>query len=379
MALVNLFGSLALDQSVMAATPLLKQINTTLLSTPYVYVANPTAVTVAFPGVQNVNIANVSTPPSIQSVSLTSTPIVSLANTQVTVQNWPLIYPTQGVVNVNLANVATPISTQSVSVINWPGIQNVNVANPTTPVTSVGVNNFPLGFNVNVANPSTPPSVQAVSLTSTPIVYSYQPYPYSIQGTVGVSNFPASFSVSNFPATYPTQGVVNVNVANPATPPTVQTVNVNNLPGVQNVNLANQSTPAPVQQISFPVASQVANDGSLQGPQFQNINLFSTVAGTQATPLVLANSRTTRVLSYVFTSSVAGSVCFTSTPTSNFQSTGIGVTGINLGGPYTVGAQGGVSFSGTLQGPAFQAAAGTPVYIVASAGNVGGHITYVVI
>lgn len=283
MAVLNVFGALALDQSVMATTPLLKAINTTLQATPYVYVVNQGSVSasVNFPGVQNVNLANVSTPPLVQTVSITSTPVVSLLNTNVGVNNFPTVYPTQGIVNVNIANVATPPAIQNVSLTSTPIIYSYQPF-PYVVQGTVAVSSLPAPggvTNVNLANVATPPAIQAVSITSTPVV--------SLLNT--------NVGVNNFPVIYPTQGIVNVNVANVATPAPIQSVSIVNASTPLYTTVFNNATPLNVSITSTPIVYAVLVNQTAGGAS-SNVNVTNFPAiqpvsmGTQATPIVVISS-----------------------------------------------------------------------------------------
>ena len=340
--LYNAFGAMALDQSVMAATPLLKQINTSLTATPAVYVVNPGG-TVTLPSSMNVNVINPSTPPNVQNVSLLSTPVVvsfqgapyTVVGT-VTVSNFPTIQ------NVNIANVATPPAIQKVQETATP----ITVAYQGSPFVVTG-SFFPTSqqvwlatpniLNVNVANPATPPSVQNVSITSTPIVYA--------QLVAGGSS--SSVSVTNFP------GIQNVNVANQATPAAIQKVAetatpitvtyqgapfaVTGFPTSQqvwlatptiiNVNVANQATPPATQNVNITstpiVYAQVIN----QAGSASNVNVTNTPnVNIASTPIVYAQITNP--------SGAASNVNVTNTPNVTIASTPISI--VYQGAPFAV-------------------------------------------
>lgn len=106
---------------------------------------------------------------------------------------------------------------------------------------------------------------------------------------------------------------------------------------------------------------------AIDGLQFSHFK-FATISLTATGDLVAAvTDKKIRVISYAFVTSAALTI--------NFES---GTTDIT--GPMEVAANGGVSYSGGVDAPAFETAAGTKLAMtISGTGNVRGHLCYVLV
>ena len=104
---------------------------------------------------------------------------------------------------------------------------------------------------------------------------------------------------------------------------------------------------------------QARGDGELR---------FAKISLTATGDLVAADAkRKIRVLSYMLVCSAALTVNFESATT-------------DISGPMELAANGGVSFGGSLGGPAFETARGEKLALtIAGSGNVRGHLCYVLV
>lgn len=118
-------------------------------------------------------------------------------------------------------------------------------------------------------------------------VSSATPLPVAATGTVAVSNFPVSFSISNFPATQPVSGAVSVSNF-PATQPVSGTVAVSNFPATQPVSGAVSVSNFPATQ---PVSGTVALGAGVAVIGHVIVDTAPTTAVTLATlPALVAGS-----------------------------------------------------------------------------------------
>lgn len=192
-----------------------------------------------------------------------------------------------GALNVNATFSGTP--TFDGDIVSWNG---VTVGNPTTYGTA--------------------PTGQVVIGTN-----SFVTNTVAVSGTVAVSNFPASFSISNFPATQAVSGTVAVSNF-PATQPVSGTVAVSNFPATVAVT---QSTSPWVVSGAVTVSGTVA---------FSN----TTIAVTQGTsPWVVSLASTTVTGTVAVTQSTSPwVVSLTSTTVTNTVADNlIQVAGVTLG------------------------------------------------
>ena len=218
----------------------------------------------------------------------------------------------------------------------------------------------PTGSEQGLVVRNIPSGTQAVSLATAPTT--------PVTGTFWQATQPVSL------ATAPTTPVTGtfwqttqpVSLASaPTTPVTgtfwqaTQPVSVAALPA-----LATGSNTIGVVNSQFPINQSVDGTGAAQPMQFAYFNVSTAQTGVSLISAP-ASGRSIRVISYAIV---------------------VGATmNVSLIGPTTtllfpLAANGGVSFAGTLQGPAFQCAAATALtYTTSAAGQATGHICYVVV
>ncbi|MBI4311228.1 MAG: hypothetical protein HY681_05535 [Chloroflexi bacterium] len=186
--------------------------------------------------------------------------------------------------------VSDPVTAQ---VLNFPGMQNVKVINPTLPIEgSVKVSNLPSVQQVTgVVIVGNLPAIQNVNVTNKAL---------PVSGSVAVSNLPAvqdvkgTVQVGNLPAVQTVSGSISVSNL-PGTQNVSGTVNVGNLPATQNVNVTNGILPiaGSVAVSNLPVVQPVSgtvNVGKLPGIDPSSVFNFFVFQVNQTKPLDACNA-----------------------------------------------------------------------------------------